>query len=184
MKPFTFKLIEILYKRRITLITLIVFVLACCIWYKKCEYDYNKDLWIIEESLKSIEEIDSVSMFANRDIVLEEIGAYIYLRNKGKLVIYDIGLNLEFLRAWEIGPYDFTDKDCQCKGFNETDKNDYFSPKYGIDIYGNNLLGHKLSRDIRNIRDLVISYDEIITVLDTMFRYQKIKPEIDSLQHK
>jgi len=161
-----------------------LFVVACNLWFQKCTYEYNKDLWIIEESLNSIEEIDHITTFANRDLALEEIGAYIYLRNKGKLVIYDIYLNLGFLRVWEIGPYDFTDTDCQCKGLSETNKNEYVSLRYGIDIQGDNLLGHKLSRKIKTIRDLVISYDEIITVLDTMCQYDKIKPEIDSLQHK
>ena len=184
MKIIILRFLDFLYQKNLALLAFLLFVVTCYLWYQKYTYDYYKDLWIIEESLNSIEEIDHITTFANRDLVLEEIGANIYLRNKGKLVIYDIYLNLGFLRVWEIGPYDFTDKDCQCKGLSETNKNEYVSLRYGIDIHGDNLLGHKLSRNIKTIRDLVISYDEIITVLDTMCQYDKIKPKIDSLQHK
>lgn len=144
------------------IVGLIVIVLATHQWY------YYKELRTIRDELNSLEGVEVLSIAGHHDITLEEIHATIMIKGKGLMSIYGLKPNYQFelknnISLLKLGDYTFDKLSC-FTGFGKG------SVGFGSSLHftSNNLYGYKFKRPILNVKDLIKSYDEIKSVLDTM----------------
>ncbi len=143
-------------------------------------WDYEKYLRIVEAELNSIENVDHITIDANRDTVLEEILADIYLKNKGEISIFNA--NSEFRFGWvtKIGRYSAYEQ-CDCSCNTKEILGNGLSVEYPSSIFdGKVLYGHTLSKEVKNTKDLVECYDEILFVLDSVCNAKEVS--VDSIR--
>jgi len=163
---------------------IIIVCILCLIslFFKKCIYDYYEIVWTVKDELSAIEGVDHVTISANEDVIIEEMVAHLYLKNNGEIILYDVQRGCQFgsggVVIWKIGPYNFIDGDYKCIANNF--KNGVLPVKEYLRLNEKNLYCHKLPKEIKNIKELVASYNDIIYVLDSICN----NPKIDSLSYK
>ena len=144
------------------IIGLTVIALVTHHWY------YYKELRTIRNELNNLEGVEVIGIAGHHDITLEEIHATINIEGKGLMSIYGLKPNYQFeyknnISLWKLGDYTFDKLSC-FTGYGKG------SVGFGSSLHftSDNLYGYKFKRPILNVKDLIASYDEIKSVLDTM----------------
>ena len=139
-----------------------------------CNNLYYKEMNRIVESLNSIDNIEVLDIWGNYDISVEEISARIKIYKKGEIVLTDLSRDLfnypESVNVSEINNYSF-----------RILQDNISQVSFDLDIGSASSVGKMLMVDFNNPEDVIIHYDKILSLIDSLphypddFKYFKIK---------
>ena len=154
-----------------TFIILIVFFSTISFSYG---FYYNRELRQNKNELNEIENVEVKKIWGHNDLTLEEISARIQIKNKGEIVLNNLSKDVydypNTIIISEIGGLSFRNFNCiNSIGIGSS-----------IDIGKNSNLEKLIGKEFKNVRDVIINYDLILTTLENL----KQSPEMNYFQSK